>query len=106
MFHGRLLVHLVQRVLWDLKENLVRLVILAPLVLLDHQVYPVKRVCQALLDHVVPLVYLVKLVSLDKQEIVVVPVIQVHLVVQEDLVKMDYQETKVIVVSLVCLACV
>jgi hypothetical protein len=38
MSHYRFLVSPVQRVLWDLKVNLVRLVILVLLVLLDHQV--------------------------------------------------------------------
>jgi hypothetical protein len=65
----------------------------------------VKKVSQALLDLAVILVYLVKLVSPDKQEIVVVLVILGNPATLEELVKMDYQETKVIVVSLVCLAC-
>jgi len=89
MLHHQFLALPVQRVLWELKVNLVRLVILVLLVLLDHQVYSVKKVYQALLDLAVLLVYLVKLVSLDKQEIVVALVILANPVVQEDPVKMD-----------------
>lgn len=76
------------------------------LVLLDQQVCPVKKVYQVLLDHVVPLECLVKLVSLDKQVIVEVLDIPVNLAVPADLVTMVFQEKKVIVVFLVCLACV
>jgi len=66
----------------------------------------VKKVFPAPLDLAVLLVCLVKLVSLAKQEIVVALVIPANLVPPAELVKTDFQERKVTVVSLVCPACV